>query len=87
MGTCAAGQSDDSLRLVFVCEMWTTGFDVPSCSSIYLDKPVKNDTLMQTIARANRVFPETMVFATVMFSPRGWGFTQRLPSPRMAPWR
>lgn len=35
-----------------------TGFDVPSCSTIYLDKPMKNHTLMQTIARANRVFPE-----------------------------
>ena len=38
--------------------MWITGFDVPSCSTIYLDKPMKNHTLMQTIARANRVFPE-----------------------------
>jgi len=49
---------DDPLRLVFVCAMWTTGFDVPSCSTIYLDKPMKNHSLMQTIARANRVFPE-----------------------------
>ena len=47
----------DPLRLVFVCAMWITGFDVPSCSTIYLDKPMKNHTLMQTIARANRVFP------------------------------
>jgi len=45
-------------RIVFVCAMWITGFDVPSCSTIYLDKPMKNHTLMQTIARANRVFPE-----------------------------
>jgi type I restriction enzyme R subunit len=37
--------------------MWLTGFDVPSCSTIYLDKPMRNHTLMQTIARANRVFP------------------------------
>ena len=44
------------LRIVFVCAMWMTGFDVPSCSTIYLDKPLKNHTLMQTIARANRVF-------------------------------
>jgi type I restriction enzyme, R subunit len=50
--------SADPLRIVFVCAMWTTGFDVPSCSTIYLDKPMKNHTLMQTIARANRVFPE-----------------------------
>lgn len=45
------------LRLVFVCAMWITGFDVPSCSTIYLDKPMKNHTLMQTIARANRKYP------------------------------
>lgn len=45
------------LRIVFVCAMWITGFDVPSCSTIYLDKPMTNHTLMQTIARANRVFP------------------------------
>ena len=45
---------DDPLRLVFVCAMWITGFDVPSCSTIYLDKPMRNHTLMQTIARANR---------------------------------
>jgi type I restriction enzyme, R subunit len=46
---------DDPFRLVFVCAMWMTGFDVPSCSTIYLDKPMRNHTLMQTIARANRV--------------------------------
>ena len=46
----------DTLRLVFVCAMWLTGFDAPSCSTIYLDKPMRNHTLMQTIARANRVF-------------------------------
>jgi len=45
---------EDPLRLVFVCAMWITGFDVPSCSTIYLDKPMRNHTLMQTIARANR---------------------------------
>jgi type I restriction enzyme R subunit len=49
--------SSDPFRLVFVCAMWLTGFDVPSCSTIYLDKPMRNHTLMQTIARANRVFP------------------------------
>ncbi len=47
----------DPLRLVFVCAMWITGFDVPSCSTLYLDKPMRNHTLMQTIARANRVYP------------------------------
>ncbi|ACD91481.1 type I site-specific deoxyribonuclease, HsdR family [Chlorobium limicola DSM 245] len=49
--------SDDTLRIVFVCAMWLTGFDAPSCSTVYLDKPMRNHTLMQTIARANRVFP------------------------------
>jgi type I restriction enzyme R subunit len=49
--------TEDPLRLVFVCAMWLTGFDAPSCSTIYLDKPMRNHTLMQTIARANRVFP------------------------------
>ncbi len=48
--------ANDPLRIVFVCAMWMTGFDVPSCSTIYLDKPMRNHTLMQTIARANRVF-------------------------------
>ena len=47
---------NDPFRIVFVCAMWMTGFDVPSCSTIYLDKPMRNHTLMQTIARANRVF-------------------------------
>jgi type I restriction enzyme R subunit len=47
---------DNPFRIVFVCAMWMTGFDVPSCSTIYLDKPMRNHTLMQTIARANRVF-------------------------------
>ncbi len=49
---------DDPLRIVFVCAMWMTGFDAPSVSTIYLDRPMKNHTLMQTIARANRVFPD-----------------------------
>ncbi len=47
----------DPLRLVFLCAMWLTGFDAPSCSTVYLDRPMRNHTLMQTIARANRVFP------------------------------
>jgi type I restriction enzyme, R subunit len=49
--------TEDPLRLVFLCAMWLTGFDAPSCSTVYLDKPMRNHTLMQTIARANRVFP------------------------------
>jgi type I restriction enzyme R subunit len=50
-------EEKDDLRLVFVCAMWITGFDVPTCSTIYLDKPMRAHTLMQTIARANRVAP------------------------------
>jgi len=50
--------ADDPLRLVFVVAMWMTGFDAPSVSTIYLDRPMRNHTLMQTIARANRVFPD-----------------------------
>jgi type I restriction enzyme R subunit len=49
---------DHPLRIVFVCAMWMTGFDAPSVSTIYLDRPMRNHTLMQTIARANRVFPD-----------------------------
>jgi len=49
---------NDPLRLVFVCAMWLTGFDAPAVNTIYLDKPMKNHTLMQTIARANRVFKD-----------------------------
>ncbi|HEY7341339.1 MAG TPA: type I restriction endonuclease subunit R [Ktedonobacterales bacterium] len=49
---------NDPLRIVFVCAMWMTGFDVPSLTTIYLDKPMRNHTLMQTIARANRVFAD-----------------------------
>jgi type I restriction enzyme, R subunit len=45
----------DNLRLVFVCAMWLTGFDVKSLSTLYLDKPMKDHTLMQAITRANRV--------------------------------
>ena len=47
--------SKNSLRVVFVCAMWLTGFDVKCLSCLYLDKPLKAHTLMQTIARANRV--------------------------------
>ncbi len=48
--------ANNPLHIVFVCAMWITGFDVPSLSTLYLDKPMRNHTLMQTIARANRVF-------------------------------
>ena len=47
--------SKNPLRVAFVCAMWLTGFDVKCLSCLYLDKPLKAHTLMQTIARANRV--------------------------------
>ncbi len=47
----------DPLQIVFLCAMWLTGFDAPSCSTVYLDKLMRNHTLMQTIVRANRAFP------------------------------
>ncbi|MFO7864109.1 MAG: HsdR family type I site-specific deoxyribonuclease, partial [Salinivirgaceae bacterium] len=46
---------NDPFRFVIVCAMWITGFDVPSLSTLYLDKPLKSHTLMQAIARANRI--------------------------------
>jgi type I restriction enzyme R subunit len=47
---------DHPFRVAIVCAMWLTGFDVPSLSNLYLDKPLKAHTLMQAIARANRVY-------------------------------
>ena len=46
---------DHPFRIAIVCAMWLTGFDVPSLATLYLDKPLKQHTLMQAIARANRV--------------------------------
>jgi type I restriction enzyme R subunit len=51
-------EDDNSFRLAFVCAMWITGFDAPCVSTVYLDKPIKGHTLMQTIARANRVYDD-----------------------------
>lgn len=48
----------DSLKMVIVCDMWLTGFDVPPLRTMYIDKPLKNHTLMQAIARVNRVFKD-----------------------------
>ena len=50
--------SKSSLKIVFVCSKWREGFDVPSLSTIYLDRPMRDHSLMQTIARANRVYGE-----------------------------
>jgi len=49
---------DDPLRMVIVCDMWLTGFDVPCAHTLYLDKPIQGHTLMQAIARVNRVFKD-----------------------------
>ena len=49
---------DHPFRFAIVCAMWITGFDVKSLSTMYIDKPLKSHTLMQTIARANRVHKE-----------------------------
>ncbi len=51
---------DDQLKLVIVCDMWLTGFDVPCLHTIYLDKPLKGHTLMQAIARVNRRYKDKM---------------------------
>lgn len=50
--------SSDSLKMVIVCDMWLTGFDVPCCHTMYVDKPMKGHNLMQAIARVNRVFKD-----------------------------
>ncbi len=49
---------NDPLRLVIVCDMWLTGFDVPPLHTIYIDKPLKGHTLMQAIARVNRIYKD-----------------------------
>jgi len=48
----------DELKLVIVVDMWLTGFDVPSLHTLYIDKPMKGHTLMQAIARVNRVYKD-----------------------------
>lgn len=49
---------DDELRVVIVCDMWLTGFDVPCLHTMYIDKPMSGHNLMQAIARVNRVFKD-----------------------------
>ena len=46
---------ENHFRVVFVCAMWLTGFDVKPLAAMYFDKPMKAHSLMQAIARANRV--------------------------------
>lgn len=48
---------NNDLKLVIVCDMWLTGFDVPCLHTMYLDKPLKSHNLMQAIARVNRIYP------------------------------
>ncbi len=47
---------EDCLKLVIVCDMWLTGFDVPCLHTMYIDKPMRGHNLMQAIARVNRIF-------------------------------
>lgn len=49
---------NDPLKLAIVRDMWLTGFDVPSLHTMYVDKPMRGHTLMQAIARADRVFKD-----------------------------
>ena len=49
---------DNSLKIAIVCQKWTTGFDVPCLHTMYIDRPMKNHTLMQTIGRVNRVYKD-----------------------------
>lgn len=50
--------NNDELKIVIVRDMWLTGFDVPSMSTMYIDKPMRGHNLMQAIARVNRVFKD-----------------------------
>ena len=49
---------DDPLKIAIVVDMWLTGFDVPSLSTMYIYKPMRGHNLMQAIARVNRVYKE-----------------------------
>ena len=50
--------NDDDMKIAIVVDMWLTGFDVPSLSTMYIYKPMAGHTLMQAIARVNRVFED-----------------------------
>ena len=47
---------DDELKIVIVRDMWLTGFDAPCVTTMYIDKPMQGHTLMQAIARVNRIY-------------------------------
>lgn len=51
-------EAGNSLKLVIVCDMWLTGFDVPCLHTMYIDKPIRAHNLIQAISRVNRVFPD-----------------------------
>ena len=50
--------NNSEFKIAIVVDMWLTGFDVPSMATMYIDKPMKGHTLMQAIARVNRVYPD-----------------------------
>lgn len=50
-------QDKSNFRIVIVVDMWITGFDVPSLTYLYNDKPLKKHLLIQTISRVNRKYP------------------------------
>ena len=50
--------SDSDFKIAIVCDMWLTGFDAPSLSTMYIDKPMKGHGLMQALARVNRAFKD-----------------------------
>ena len=49
---------ESDFRIAIVCDMWLTGFDAPSLSTMYIDKPLKGHGLMQALARVNRAFKD-----------------------------
>ncbi|MDL0145836.1 type I restriction endonuclease subunit R [Halobacterium salinarum] len=49
---------DDPLKVIVVCDKWTTGFDCPPLHTLYIDRPMKNHNLLQTIGRVNRVYKD-----------------------------
>ena len=51
-------KKDSEFKIAIVVDMWLTGFDVPSLNTMYIDKPMKGHTLMQAIARVNRVYKD-----------------------------
>lgn len=49
---------DDPLKIIVVCDKWTTGFDCPPLHTLYVDRPMKNHNLLQAIGRVNRVYKD-----------------------------